>query len=60
MTDPLTDPEKIRARALYEAARAVMNMENARVDHSWGTVVRKLDARDAIVALIDQPAPENV
>ena len=55
-----TDPVKIRERALYEAAAAVMRMEDARVDQSWGTVVRKVDARDTIVALIDyQPSPDS-
>lgn len=43
---------KIRARALYEAATAVMQMDQAWVDSERGTLVNKLDARDAIVSLV--------
>ena len=55
----MTENEKIRARALYEAAAAVMTLEEAQVT-SIGTTVRKLDARDVIVALIENPPSDNV
>jgi hypothetical protein len=41
----------VRAAALKEAGEMVLDMENPRVDPSWGTVVRKLDVLDAIRAL---------
>lgn len=52
-TETMTREEaKVRARALYEAAAIVMQMEDAWVDSHRGTLVNKITARDAIVSAI--------
>jgi hypothetical protein len=44
--------EKIRARALFEAAAAVMAVEERWTDSERGTVINVLAARDAIVSRV--------
>lgn len=57
-TETVTREEaKVRARALYEAATIVMQMEEAWLDSERGTMVNKISARDAIISAIDPADP---
>ena len=54
MFDPQKLIDGIRAVAIYDAAHAVMQMPKAHVHCDLGAAVNRLDARAAILALIEK------